>query len=54
MSPEINQARPTSNGKAAAQNDTQGPRADGEAESEHKVAYLLRHFSESPGRWSVK
>ena len=54
MSPEINQARPTSNGKAAAQDNTQAPRADGEAESEHKVAYLLRHFSESPGQWSVK
>ncbi|CAD6572134.1 MAG: hypothetical protein ASARMPREDX12_004960 [Alectoria sarmentosa] len=29
-------------------------RAEGEAESEHKVAYLLRHFSESPGKWCIK
>ena len=31
------------------------PKADveGEAESEHKVAYLLRHFSESPGKWCI-
>ena len=27
--------------------------AEGEAESEQKVAYLLRHFSESPGKWCV-
>ena len=36
---------PTENG--------QKPRAEGEVESEHKVAYLLRQFSESPGRWCV-
>lgn len=28
-----------------------GKLADGEAESEQKVAHLLRHFSESPGQW---
>ena len=33
--------------------NAQRPRAEGEAESEHKVAYLLRHFSESPGKWCV-
>ena len=33
--------------------NAQKPRADGEAESEQKVAYLLRHFSESPGKWCV-
>ena len=27
--------------------------AEGEPESEQKVAYLLRHFSESPGKWCV-
>ena len=32
---------------------THNPRAEGEAGSEHKVAYLLRHFSESPGKWCV-
>ena len=28
--------------------------ATGGVESEHKVAYLLRHFSESPGQWLAK
>ena len=28
--------------------------ASGGVESEHKVAYLLRHFSESPGQWLAK
>ena len=54
MSPEINQARPISNEGASAQEKSQGSRADGEPEPEHKVAYLLRHFSETPGQWSVK
>ena len=31
-----------------------GKELDGEAESEHKVAFVLRHFSESPGSWCVK
>jgi hypothetical protein len=54
MSPEINQARSISNEGASAQEKSQGSRADGEPEAEHKVAYLLRHFSETPGQWSVK
>ena len=24
---------------------------EGAVESEHKMAYLLRHFSETPGQW---
>lgn len=36
-----------------AQGNAQKPEAEGDAESEHKVAYLLRHFSESPGKWCV-
>ena len=31
----------------------QRPYVEGEAEPEHKVAYLLRQFSESPGKWCV-
>ena len=42
---------PPSSGTVAE--NAQKPRAEGEAESEHKVAYLLRHFSESPGKWCV-
>ena len=38
----------------APQRPMNGKSADGEAESEQKVAYLLRHFSESPGSWCVK
>ena len=53
MSPEINQIRPISNGKASGQSETQGQSVDRKPESEHKVAVLLRHFSESPGQWSV-
>jgi len=54
MSPEINQALATPSGNTASQESRQCKRSDGEAESEHKVAFLLRHFSESPGQWSVK
>lgn len=36
-----------------AMENAQKPRAEGEAGSEHKVAYLLSHFSESPGKWCV-
>ena len=53
MSPNINEARPTHNGKAPAHNKAQDQGAGSEPESEHKVAFLLRHFSESPGQWSV-
>ena len=53
MSPNINEALPTHNGKAPAHIKAQDQGADGEPESEHKVAFLLRHFSESPGQWSV-
>ena len=38
--------------RTAAEN-AEKPQAEGEAESEHKVAYLLRHFSDSPGKWCV-
>ena len=53
MSADINQARPTPIGKSSAHNKTQEQGVDGKPESEHKVAFLLRHFSESPGQWSV-
>ncbi|CAF9907030.1 MAG: hypothetical protein ALECFALPRED_003046 [Alectoria fallacina] len=43
---------PSSNG--TAMENAQKLRTEGEAESEHKVAYLLRHFSESPGKWCIK
>ena len=36
-----------------AMDSVQKQYAEGEAESEQKVAYLLRHFSESPGKWCV-
>ena len=42
---------PSSSGTATE--NAQKFHAEGEAESEHKVAYLLRHFSESPGKWCV-
>lgn len=42
---------PPSDGTAVE--TTHKPRAEGDAGSEHKVAYLLRHFSESPGKWCV-
>lgn len=54
MSPEINLALPAPNGKSTSQNSRQGKPSDGEPESEQRVAYLLRHFSESPGQWSVE
>lgn len=44
---------PSSSRRTVTEN-AQKPHAEGEAESEHKVAYLLRHFSESPGKWCVK
>ena len=53
MSADINQTRPNPNAKASAHDKTQEQHVDGEPESEHKVAFLLRHFSESPGQWSV-
>ena len=53
MSADINQARQNPNGMASAHNNSQEQGVDGEPESEHKVAFLLRHFSESPGQWSV-
>jgi len=28
-------------------------RIEGEVDSEQKVAYLVRHFCESPGKWCV-
>ena len=43
---------PPSSCETAAEN-AQKPHVKDEAESEHKVAYLLRHFSESPSRWCV-
>ena len=39
------------NGTLAVQKDTSGGVEDGTAESERKVAHLLRHFSDSPGQW---
>ena len=36
-----------------ATENAEKPRAESEARSEHKVAYLLRHFSDSPGKWCV-
>lgn len=51
MSPEANQTFPTSNAKPKSQSGRQSKRSDGEAESEQKVAFILRHFSESPGQW---
>ena len=42
---------PSSSGTATE--NAQKPHVIDEAESEHKVAYLLRHFSESPGKWCV-
>ena len=53
MSPAANQPPPASLLTASSQDNTPGPRSHGEAESEHKVAFLLRHFSESPGQWCV-
>ena len=53
MSADINQARPNPSGMALAHSKTQEQGVDGKPESEHKVAFLLRHFSESPGQWSV-
>lgn len=46
--PAIPVPRPSS---AMAKENANKPRVDGETESENKVAYLLRHFSESPGKW---
>ena len=43
---------PPSSGVTAAES-VQKQYSEGEAESEQKVAYLLRHFSESPGKWCV-
>lgn len=48
--PAIPVPRPSS---ATATDNAQTPRIEGETESENKVAYLLRHFSESPGKWCV-
>ena len=42
---------PSSSGTATG--NPQKTRGEGEAESEQKVAYLLRHFSESPNKWCV-
>lgn len=53
MSSEAKQTPPSSSGTAASQKMTQRPQQECEAESEHNVAFLLRHFSESPGHWYV-
>ena len=53
MSSEAKQTLSSSSGTAASQIMTQRPQQEREAESEHKVAFLLRHFSESPGHWYV-
>lgn len=53
MSPHDQQLPPIANATSTAQNGIGEARQDGEAESEHKVAFLLRHFSESPGQWLV-
>lgn len=54
MSPTTS-ALPSQTGESGAARKVANRKgSDGEVESEHKVAYLLRHFSESPGSWSVK
>jgi len=50
MSSGLDQASP-SNGTSHSPKTKHEKRADGEAESEQKVAHLLRHFSKSPGQW---
>ena len=54
VSPAIEQTPSSSNGTAASQGYTQSLQQQSEAESEHMVAFLSRHFSESPGQWYVK
>ena len=53
MLSEAKQTPPSSSGTAASQRSTKRPQQELEAESEHTVAFLLRHFSESPGNWYV-
>ena len=53
MSSKAKQTPASSSGTATSQSITQSPQQELEAESEHKVAFLLRHFSESPGHWYV-
>jgi len=52
MSSAVDHASP-SNGTSYSPKTMHGKRVDGEAESEQKVAQLLRNFSKSPSRWCV-
>lgn len=52
LSPALDQVGST-NGATTSPEDAHEKRAEGEVESEQKVAHLLRHFSESPGRWEA-
>lgn len=54
MPPGAGQRSSYTNREMAIQVDMNGKCTDGEAESENKVANLLRHFSDSPGQWCVK
>ena len=51
MSTHAGPVPPPSSGTATE--NAEKPQVESEAESEHKVAYLLRHFSDSPGKWCV-
>lgn len=53
MSPPEQQLPPSTKAASASRKSKRVVLPSGEVESEHKGAFLLRHFSESPGQWCV-
>ena len=51
LNPATNFSSPIEPGTDSRSNKTTHPSLEVEVETEHEVAFLLRHFSEGPGQW---